>query len=65
MRRNSMKHCILHIALLLVAVAFTLPSAAQRMPERGLVRQGNRHFAKERYERSADSYLEALKYDST
>ena len=60
-----MKHKILHIALLFVAVAFALPSAAQRMPERGLVRKGNRQFAKERYERSADSYIEALKHDST
>ena len=60
-----MKHNILHIALLFIAVAFALPSAAQRMPERGLVRKGNRQFAMERYERSADSYIEALKHDST
>ena len=60
-----MKEKILHIILLCVALGFSLDAVAQRMPERGLVRQGNRHFAKERYERSADSYTEALKHDST
>ncbi|MBQ5875507.1 MAG: tetratricopeptide repeat protein [Alistipes sp.] len=35
------------------------------MPERGLVRKGNRQFAKQRYEQSADSYQQALVYDST
>ena len=60
-----MKKRLLHILLLCVALSFTLDAVAQRMPERGLVRQGNRHFAKERYERSADSYTEALKHDST
>ena len=60
-----MKKRLLHIILLCVALGFSLDAVAQRMPERGLVRQGNRHFAKERYERSADSYTEALKHDST
>ena len=60
-----MKKRLLHILLLCVALSFSLDAVAQRMPERGLVRQGNRHFAKERYERSADSYTEALKHDST
>lgn len=60
-----MKEKILHIILLCVALGFSLDAVAQRMPERGLVRQGNRHFAKERYERSADAYTEALKHDST
>ena len=60
-----MKKRLLHILLLCFALSFTLDAVAQRMPERGLVRQGNRHFAKERYERSADSYTEALKHDST
>ncbi len=33
---------------------------AQNMPERGLVRKGNRQFDRERYERSVDSYTRAL-----
>ncbi len=33
---------------------------AQNMPERGLVRKGNRQFGRERYERSVDSYTRAL-----
>ena len=40
-----MKEKILHIILLCVALSFSLDAVAQRMPERGLVRQGNRHFA--------------------
>ncbi|MBE6186480.1 MAG: tetratricopeptide repeat protein [Rikenellaceae bacterium] len=35
------------------------------MPERGLVRKGNRLFAKERYEHSSNAYREALQHDST
>ena len=34
--------------------------AAQSLPERGLVRRGNRQFDRERYERSVDSYTRAL-----
>lgn len=33
---------------------------AQNMPERGLVRRGNRQFDRERYDRSVDSYTRAL-----
>ena len=40
-------------------------ATAQRMPERGLVRKGNRLFAKERYEHSSNAYREALQHDST
>ncbi len=40
-------------------------AVAQRMPERGLVRKGNRLFAKERYEHSSNAYREALQHDST
>ncbi|MBQ2036382.1 MAG: tetratricopeptide repeat protein [Alistipes sp.] len=35
------------------------------MPERGLVRKGNRLFDKERYTQSADAYQHALNHDST
>ena len=44
---------------------FVVDAAAQRMPERGLVRKGNRLFAKERYEHSSNAYREALQHDST
>ena len=60
-----MKKLFFYILLLCGAMSVALPASAQRMPERGLVRKGNRQFAKERYERSADSYSEALKHDST
>lgn len=42
-----------------------MDAVAQRMPERGLVRKGNRLFAKERYEHSSNAYREALQHDST
>ncbi len=42
-----------------------MDAVAQRMPERGLVRKGNRLFAKERYEHSSNAYREALMHDST
>ena len=60
-----MKKMIFYILLSCMGMLFALPASAQRMPERGLVRKGNRQFAKERYERSVDSYSEALKHDST
>ena len=60
-----MKKIFFYILLLCGAMFVALPASAQRMPERGLVRKGNRQFAKERYERSVDSYSEALKHDST
>ena len=44
---------------------FVVDATAQRMPERGLVRKGNRLFAKERYEHSSNAYREALMHDST
>ena len=60
-----MKKRLLHIILLCMALGFSLDAVAQRMPERGLVRKGNRQFARERYDRSADSYRQALEHDST
>lgn len=44
------------IVLLLVAGTVS----AQKYPERGLVRKGNRQFGKEKYERAVDSYTRAL-----
>lgn len=61
-----MKRLILHMALVSVAaLCFGTHAAAQNMPERSLVRKGNRQFARERYEQSADSYRRALLNDST
>lgn len=55
-----------YVVLACVAVIFVMADAyAQNMPERGLVRKGNRQFANQRYEQSADSYQQALVYDST
>lgn len=48
-----------------VMVTCLTDSYAQNMPERGLVRKGNRQFSNQRYEQSADSYQQALVYDST
>ena len=48
---------------LIFTAIFTLAASylvAQNMPERGLVRKGNRQFGRERYERSVDSYTRAL-----
>ncbi|WP_297605560.1 tetratricopeptide repeat protein [uncultured Alistipes sp.] len=48
---------ILYIVLVLAAA---LPAAAQKYPERSLVRKGNRAFAKERYDRAVDRYKTAV-----
>ena len=61
-----MKQYFIYVVALLVAcVGFATEGWAQNMPERGLVRKGNRQFANQRYEQSADSYQQALVYDST
>ena len=60
-----MKKTFLYILLCGVMSLFVVDAAAQRMPERGLVRKGNRLFAKERYEHSSNAYREALMHDST
>lgn len=63
--RNKMKKTFLYILLCVVMSLFVVDATAQRMPERGLVRKGNRLFAKERYEHSSNAYREALQHDST
>ena len=63
--RNKMKKTFLYILLCGVMSLFVVDATAQRMPERGLVRKGNRLFAKERYEHSSNAYREALQHDST
>lgn len=55
----------IYIIFTLAALFCTLTASAQKMPERGLVRKGNRLFAKERYAQSADAYQHALQHDST
>ena len=60
-----MKIRILHIVLMAVALMCAGSAVAQKMPERGLVRKGNRQFAKQLYEQSSDSYGKALLHDST
>ena len=63
--RSKMKKTFLYILLCVVMSLFVVDATAQRMPERGLVRKGNRLFAKERYEHSSNAYREALMHDST
>ena len=63
--RSKMKKTFLYILLCGVMSLFVVDATAQRMPERGLVRKGNRLFAKERYEHSSNAYREALQHDST
>ncbi len=41
----------------------SLPVLAQRYPERGLVRKGNRAFENEKYDRSIDRYRTALEHN--
>ena len=61
MRSKEMKRYFIHILLCsLMSLFVAVDATAQRMPERGLVRKGNRLFAKERYEHSSNAYREAL-----
>ena len=48
---------------LVVALFLCSEVSAQQMKERGLVRQGNREFKRGKFEKSVDSYQEALKHD--
>lgn len=56
--RTIVKYLALVVALLLCGEV-----SAQQMKERGLVRRGNREFKREKFEKSVDSYQEALKHD--
>ena len=52
-----------YIGIAMLALATLAPfaeTAAQKMPERRLVRKGNRQFGRERYDKSIDSYTRAL-----
>ncbi len=48
-----------HAALLMVCLLAFGGAMAQRMPERHLVRKGNRQFSREKYEKSIESYTRA------
>ncbi len=55
-----------YIFILVVALlSLPLMSVGQNLPERGLVRKGNRQFNKGRYDNSSELYQRALLYDST
>lgn len=54
---------IVRYMAIVVALLLCSELSAQQMRERGLVRKGNREFKRERFERSADCYQEALKHD--
>lgn len=60
-----MRRHIFFILTLLLTLISTADLAAQNMPERALVRKGNRLFAKERYDHSSEAYQSALLHDST
>ena len=52
-----------YIGIAMLALATLAPfaeTAAQKMPERRLVRKGNRQFGRERYDKSIESYTRAL-----
>lgn len=57
-----MRAVVCYMALV-VALLLGGEVSAQQMRERGLVRKGNREFKREKFEKSVDSYQEALKHD--
>ena len=57
-----MRAIVCYVALV-VALLLGGEVSAQQMRERGLVRRGNREFKREKFEKSVDSYQEALKHD--
>lgn len=61
-----MKSVLKYIVLVVVALTGFLPTLeAQNMPERGLIRKGNKLYARELYTRSSEAYQEAMLHDST
>ena len=57
-----MRAIVCYVALV-VGLLLGSEASAQQMKERGLVRRGNREFKREKFEKSVDSYQEALKHD--
>ena len=61
-----MRNLLRYIALVAVALLSLAPSVeAQNMPERGLIRKGDKLFNRELYTRSSEAYEEAMLHDST
>ena len=59
-----MRAIVKYVAVV-VSLLLCCEVSAQQMKERSFVRQGNRQFKREQFERSADSYQRALQHDST
>lgn len=51
------------VIVTLVASLFAFDAAAQKMPERRLVRKGNRQYERGDYDTSIDNYSKALQHD--
>ena len=58
-----MRYRILTIVFTLLAAIFCGEASAQRMPERHLVRKGNRQYERAKYDESIDNYSRALQKD--
>lgn len=60
-----MKHRVLTILAVVVTALISGDVFAQKMPERRLVRKGNRQYERKDYDSSIDNYSRALRYDPT
>lgn len=60
-----MRRGIASIYMLCIALLWGVDVSAQEFPERSLVRNGNRQFAKLNYRSSLNRYNEALEHDTT
>lgn len=60
-----MRRSYIFLLCVMLALAGVARVSAQRMPERGLVRKGNRQYNREHYEKSIESYTKALAADPT
>ena len=58
-----MKHRVLTIVFALLAIFTFSEAVAQRMPERRIVRKGNRQYEKANYDKSLENYSLALRED--
>ena len=60
-----MKHRVLAIIAVVVTALISGDVFAQKMPERRLVRKGNRQYERKDYDSSIDNYSRALRHDPT
>lgn len=60
-----MKHRVLAILAVTITALISGDVFAQKMPERRLVRKGNRQYERKDYDSSIDNYSRALRYDPT